>query len=208
MMSGADDSVSTMSQIWFWINFDVRDAKREDAGTTDKVRPTPGKILRFVRSLEARTRTSTNGVIWEFSDWIYHLFDVLGVFIAPAILTWLTTSLILVVILLMNSDDTIVIRVLLSLFAGWAGGLALQKFVLPRLWEKFCQAMAVRCYVRLWRREVQQFLRRTQIDVDELADSIKVLNDEENLEYGSWVPDFANADQALPLYVSAQRFLV
>lgn len=201
-MSGIEDSASAMTQIWFWIAFDVYDGDREDSDdATNERKPTLGKLRLFLRSLDARTAASSLGRFWGAAGWCYGLTSLIGIFILAFFLTWFPLTLVL-------GDDAPVIRFVVSLAIGAGGGFALRQFVLPPLWLKFCLAMGVRCYENLWRREVQQFLRRTRLEITELLYSIQALGDDEELEYSMWVLHLTNADQALPLYVSAQRFLV
>ncbi len=200
-MTGLEDSVSAMTQIWFWISFDVYDGDREDDDATEERRPTMGKLRMFLRSLDTRTAASTLGRMWGAAGWFYGLTSLIGIFVFAFFAAWIPLKLLL-------GDDSVLIRFVVSLVIGAGGGFALRQFILPPLWEKFCLAMGVRCYENLWRREVQQFLRRTRLEITELLYSIQALGDDEELEYSMWVLHLTNADQALPLYVSAQRFLV
>ena len=200
-MTGLEDSVSAMTQIWFWISFDVYDGDREDDDEAEERRPTMGKLRMFLRSLDTRTAASTLGRMWGAAGWFYGLTSLIGIFVFAFFAAWIPLKLLL-------GEDAVLIRFVASLVVGAGGGFALRQFVLPPLWEKFCLAMGVRCYESLWRREVQQFLRRTRMEITELLYSIQALGDDEELEYSMWVLHLTNADQALPLYVSAQRFLV
>lgn len=185
-----DGTDGPMLMLWSWIAAEVNERQSSIVERDDE---TGGVRLRkaksFVTNLEVRTDSSSLGRMWNFVCFSYSLGQLGGIYVLTFIIIYSMTSF------------------------GWGLvgaaviGVPLRYFGMPRLFERYCIWMAIRCYERIWRGEVLQFLRRTRAETGMLVDTIVELQDYEEGTVVGWLPHFVVNDDAIPLFMSTQKYL-
>jgi hypothetical protein len=109
-----------------------------------------------------------------------------------------------------RSDTNIALAmafVVVLIVLGVVGGYGLKKALKVRVWFPFCRWMSARCYRRLWRPEIIGFLARSQGPYRSLVAYVGHTSNSVVARW-DWVRYFVELDFALPVYSTAQRFVV
>lgn len=201
----SDDS---MQILWEWISLDVGGRLPDQVDEVDSygnhsqaIRKRSQRVRGFLRSIEARTDASGIGRIWNFFAWIMGTLIIGGIYPAIVLPLWLIPSG------LIDQPSAGVVSLLVALVVGIGLGFILQKKWLPEVWGNICLKFAACCYTRIWRREVQQYLRRSKLSVYEFLIAVEASADVEKMPASTWLMHLTQRDAAQQLFVSAQRYL-
>ncbi len=208
---GPDSDDGTLQILWEWISADVRDRlpdhpddrpriEEDDDGFEQNpdMRKRARRVRAFLFSVEARTDASGLGQLWNVMG------TIVGILSGGLIYLLLFIPLFLGLPFVSDLNAAIAFGVAL-VFAGVVGTLSRKKW-LPALWGRICLSMAMRCYRRIWRREVQQYLRRSRLTVHEFISTVEAVTTDQ-MPASTWLMHIVYRDGAQHLFVTAQRYL-
>lgn len=200
-----DSDGGSMLVLWEWISVDIADRLPEQAEHHEEqsleMRLRSKRVRRFLKSIEARTDASSVGRFWNFVGWIMGLLMIGGIYPALFFPLWYVPPM------LFDHPSVETTSLVVALVVAIGLGFFLHKKWLPDIWGRMCMRFAIRCYARIWRREVQQYLRRSRLSVFDFVMAVEASADFEKMPASTWLLHMTQRDSSQHLFVSAQRYL-
>ena len=100
----------------------------------------------------------------------------------------------------------VILPILLAGVAAFFLARIINRRAVTPLWHWYCYGKSVRCYRRLWRRELMRFLRQTHLPFHEVKNLIDAVDDPD-LTIVAWVRVHFSTDYGLALFSSGLQFL-
>ena len=185
--------------LWLWISNDVAERNDEPRAATAEDFVWEARAEALLEQIAVRTKQTTLSSLWSLVSASRTLAKTLA-YALPVMLLG-TAAMIFV-----PSFDSalMIIALAASLAVGLFVGRRISKWYDRRIHGPFCTWVANRCYRRAWRREVVNFLQRSHMPFRQFAYLVSC----GRTGVASWLAHFIQQDSALPLYSTAQRFLV
>lgn len=203
-----DSDGGSMLVLWEWISVDIADRLPDQIdepeyheNQSQEMRERSKRVRRFLKSIEARTDASSIGRFWNFVGWIMGILMIGGIYPAIFFPLWYVPQM------LIDHPSVETTSLVIGLVAAIGLGFLLHKRWLPNIWGSMCMRFAIRCYARIWRREVQQYLRRSRLSVYEFVMAVEASADFEKMPASTWLMHITQRDSSQHLFVSAQRYL-
>lgn len=200
-----DEECQAMYTLWDWLSSDVADRygaqQPQDVNTNLWV----GRCQALLKQCRAHTKGSRLGWTWQIVMIIYLCFRGLLYFALPVLLCGLAIAGYFAIF----SDDegvaAIFFLVVLPVIAGVFATIKFNNWLQSRIWYPYCERQGRKNYLRFWRRELIDFLDRSQLNFHMTTQMIAHAASD---DLDTWVAHFMQQDYGLAVFATARRFLV
>jgi hypothetical protein len=199
-----DPSYPAFYAIWTWVTYDVgeRNVEAREPQANEDVWHTRTRTL--LEQISQQTSNSRLGVFWAAATLLYRCVQVLC-YVAPPIALGFLIAMLSMVVEGSRFDWLSAVGALVAVVSGLFLGHLLKNQLKIRVWVPICIAIATRCYRKIWQREVFNFMARSRIPYSWL---VTFIEHNTMIPKAVWVKYFVDQDFALPIYASAQRFMI
>ena len=190
--------------VWISIARDVFERNLEPPDERQDVSLWQSRVHAVLQRVEQITYASASGRIWSLATWGYRIGLALVCVGEIVVFTHM-----LLLLLLIDEIPTAVSVAIVFAFIG--GGVFLNyrlflRFIKPP-WARFCRNKELECHHKFWRTEFAEFLQRSQLDYFEVR-GLLYNCDITGLSTANRAVEFYQRDYALPMFSTAQRFVV
>lgn len=196
---------------WSWISSDLA----ERVGRSHE-QPEPRvayrKVYRLLEKIERKTDGTGSGMLWSLMGWGY-LFALAA---GAVIVVGLAVVVVTFPLSLLGAhsaywaDVAPMAGVLVGVVALAAYWVWLKPKYVDNARNHLAFRMARRCYNRVWRRDLLQFVKITHFPVDVVENLIEAISSDvgdDELTYSFWVLLFLRQDFGIAFYGTAQQFM-
>ncbi|MEM8943772.1 MAG: hypothetical protein AAGD11_01210 [Planctomycetota bacterium] len=200
------DECQTMYTLWDWISTDVADRYGVEQPEEVNTNLWLGRCSALLKQCRAHTKGSAGGWRWQLVMLAYLCVKGSLYFLIPTLLCFVLVIGMLGMISDSAEGPLAIVLLTLSIGAGLYGAWKMSKWLERRFWIPYCMREAKSNYHHLWRREVLDFLDRSQLNFHLATQLMAHASTEDDVD--SWVSHFMQQDFALAIFATARRFLV